>query len=68
MKFKESEKTIKEFETKTICGKTYKDTSKKRLKHNIEMHQSFCEKCKEVKNGSKKNRKGLLFKKLTICL
>ena len=56
MKFKESEKTIKEFETKTKCGKKYKDTSKKRLKHNVEMHELFCENCKEVKDESKKSK------------
>ena len=56
MKFKETEKTIKEYESEARCGKKYKDTSKKRLKHNIEMHELFCEKCKGVKNENKKNK------------
>ena len=56
MKFKETEKTIKEYEGESRCKKKYKDTSKKRLKHNIEMHELFCKDCKGVKNENKKNK------------
>ena len=49
MKVTKTKKEIDEFETKTKCGRELKASSEKRLKHNLKMHELFCEKCKGIK-------------------
>ncbi len=49
MKIKKTKKEIEQYETILKCGKKIKSNSEKLLKHNIKLHESYCEECKKVK-------------------
>ncbi len=54
MKIKKTTKEIEEFSIKTKCGKkVLKASSEKRLKHNLELHELYCNECKDE---NKKNK------------
>ncbi len=51
MKIKKTKKEVDEFEIQTKCKKkVLKASSEKRLKHNLDLHEKYCEECKNVKS------------------
>ncbi len=50
MKITKTKKEVDEFKVKTKCGKkTLKNSSEKRLKHNLDLHEKYCGECKNGK-------------------
>ena len=43
-----TKKEVDDFKTKAKCGKIIKSRSEKLLKHNLKVHEDYCEECKNA--------------------